>query len=113
MDNNDGSKDWDKLFEEIDQEFPRTPFDISCIKNIHELDDEFSSENAVIIVDDRAKYWYCFGIKGFEDNRDVSEYINYTVVRKIGDEPITMRQVLQAMIDDKHFWDEVVQSTGS
>ena len=39
MDNNDGSKDWEKLFEEIDQEFPRTPFTISCVDNIHELDD--------------------------------------------------------------------------
>jgi len=109
MDENEMGKDWDKLFEDIDQEFPRTPFDISCINDIHELDDEFCSDNAVIIVDDRAKYWYCFGRKDFEDDRDVSKYINYTVVRRVDDEPITLRQVIQAMIDDKHYWDTEVQ----
>ena len=109
MNDNEDNRDWEQLFEDIDQEFPRTPFTISCINDIHELDDEFSSENVVIIVDDRAKYWYCFGMEGFDHDRDVSKYINYTVVRRLDDEPITMRQVIQAVIDDKHYWNEVVQ----
>ena len=102
-------RDWDKLNEEIAQEFPRAPFSKSCINNIHELDDEFGSENVVIIKDDRAKYWHIGDRQKFADIRDTSKYINYTVVRKEDDEPITMRQVIQAMIDDKHYWNEVVQ----
>ena len=108
MEDSDEKQHWDKLFEEIDQEFPRTPFSISCINDIHELDDEFSSENVVIIVDDRAKYWYCFGRQGFDEDRDISKYINYTVVRRVNEEPITMRQVIHAMIEDKHYWNQEV-----
>ena len=86
-------KNYEKLYEELDKTFPKTPFSISCVDYLHKLDEVFTEQNMIIIVDDRAKSWHVW---------------NYTVVKKVNDNPITMRQVIQAMIDDKHYWNEVV-----
>ena len=98
---------YEQLYETLDRAFPKTPFSISCVDDVFELDEDFTDEQVVIIVDDRAKYWHFWGDM-FSDIRNISEYINYTVVRKVDDKPITLRQMIQAMIDDKHYWNEVV-----
>lgn len=78
------------LHEELDKSFPRTPFAISCISDIYELDEVFSDEQIVVIVDDRAKSWFIWD-HDFRDVRNINNYINYTVVKKESDQPITMR----------------------
>ena len=101
-------KNYEKLYEELDETFPKTPFSISCVDYLHELDEVFTEQNTIIIVDDRAKSWHVWN-ETFNDVQNIHEYINYTVVKKVNEQPITMRQVIQAMIDDKHYWNEVVQ----
>jgi hypothetical protein len=50
------------------------------------------------IYDDRAHtYNYCY--HGLSEN-DLAEFRNYTMVKAKSNEPITYRQVIQAMIDD-------------
>ena len=102
--------DYSKLMEQLALEFPDCPFDISCIDNIEELDETFTEERVIIIKDDRANHW-----KFWFDNITEQEavgHINYTVVKAPYNGNITLRTIIQTMINDKHYHNEVVIENG-
>ena len=99
---------YEELHAEINRQFPNSPFHIDCITQIEELDEPFTQQAGIIIKDDRANehnYYY--------DNLtplERSEYINYMGISKIDeDTPITLRQILKAMIDNEHYNNEIVK----
>jgi hypothetical protein len=68
----------------------------------------FSEESVIFIYDDRANsnnFYY----SGLSDN-ELAQFKNYTMVRAKNDEPITYRQVIQAIIDDPHYRNDIVAS---
>ena len=100
--------EYERLQFEIHRQFPNCPFHIDCITQIAELDEPFTQQTGIIIKDDRASehnYYY--------DNlsaKERSEYINYMGISKIDeDSPITLRQILKAMIDNEHYNNEIVK----
>ena len=86
--------------EDLEEEFPIAPFDISCIEDMDELDETFTNEKEIAIYDDRAAGWFYDNVASA--SMRVS-FLNYTIVKQIDDEPITLRQVIEAMIEDKHY----------
>jgi hypothetical protein len=99
---------YDTLLDELDEAFPECPFNISCVKSIEELDDTFTLEPVIFIHDDRANEhnWYYEKMTHEERN----EYKHFLKVERQNGEPITLRQILTAMANDKHYNDEVVKS---
>ena len=101
-------RECERLHAEINKQFPNSPFHIDCIKKLEELDEPMTQQTGIIIKDDRANehnYYY--------DNlsaKERNEYINYMGVSKIDeDTPITLRQILKAMIDNEHYNNEIVK----
>ena len=89
--------------QDIDAMFPNCPFIISCVDDLSELDTVFTTESVIFIHDDRASGWF------YDDlpTEERSTYYNYTMV-KATSSPITMRDVIHAMIADPHYHDEFV-----
>lgn len=111
-----------QLQTKILEQFPNTPFEIDCITDIRQLDEPFitnESSNSegvepftrqagIIIKDDRANehnYYY--------DNLSAkgrNEYINYLGISEINEgAPITLRQVLTAMVHSPHYNNDIVK----
>ena len=102
------SEFYSRLWDQLREIFPNCPFSIDCIKNLDELDAVFSEEPVIFIYDDRARscnYYY----HGFSES-ELAHMRNYTTVRARNNEPITYRQVIQAMIDDPHYHNDIVAS---
>jgi hypothetical protein len=97
-----------QLQTKIFEQFPNKPFEIDCITDIRQLDEAFTRQAGIIIKDDRANehnYYY--------DNlsaRGRNEYINYLGISEINEgAPITLRQVLTAMIHSPHYNNDIVK----
>jgi len=97
-----------QLQTKIFEQFPNKPFEIDCITDIRQLDEAFTRQAGIIIKDDRANehnYYY--------DNlsaRGRNEYINYLGISEIEEgTPITLRQVLTAMIHSPHYNNDIVK----
>ena len=94
------------MFEELDKQFPNCPFIISCIDNLDELDEIFTYEPVIFIYDGRVNehnYYY-------ENTVSLSKYSHYLKVEmKQKNEHITLRQIINAMIDDAHYHNEFVK----
>jgi hypothetical protein len=92
----------EELQMELQTQFPRCPFHIDCIKDISELDTVFSTDKVILIYDDRLnqKYHNFYDMTVSEKNK----LRHYTVVKSMGNKPITLRQVLNTMIKDSHFY---------
>ena len=103
-------KTFEQLTADLELAFPNCPFGIECIDEIEELDITFTEERVIIIKDDRSKYWKYW-------NDDITEqeavgHINYTVVKAPYNGNITLRTIIQTMINDKHYHNEVVIENG-
>ena len=70
---------------------------------MQELDKKFTDERVIIIKDDRAKCWSWW----FEDltEEQSMKHVNYTVVKAPYSGHITLRTVIQAMLNDEHYSD--------
>jgi len=97
---------YNKLFKDLDEIFPNCPFSISCIDDIMELDEVFTKEKTIIIKDNRASQWnyYYSNI----DKNELSQYVNYLVVKQKNNKPITLRQVLTEMSNSVHYNDDII-----
>ena len=96
----------DMLIDELDKQFPNAPFNISCIDNLEELDSVFTFEPVIFIHDGRAKEhnYYYENIDSFTK----SKYIHYLKI-EAKDEYITLRQIINEMINDAHYHDTFVK----
>ena len=102
--------EFEQLTTDIDLAFPNCPFSVECIDEIEELDITFTEERVIIIKDDRSMFWKYW-------NDDITEqeavgHINYTVVKAPYNGNITLRTIIQTMINDKHYHNEVVIENG-
>ena len=93
---------YERYYELIEKEFPNSPFSISLSdEELLTLDDSFTDEHAIIIKDDRAScsnyYWANLS------QSELNEYISHIVVEKKGDNPITLRQILNVMIHSSEY----------
>ena len=97
---------YNKLFKDLDEIFPNGPFCISCIDDIMELDEVFTKEKTIIIKDNRASQWnyYYSNI----DKNELSQYVNYLVVKQKNNKPIKLRQVLTEMSNSSHYNDTII-----
>lgn len=95
-----------ELMEEIDKQFQGYPFTISCIKHIEELDEVFTLEPVIFIHDDRANKFNYYYQDMSDEERNV--YNHFLKVERIDNKPITLRQVLDEMSNEPHYYDEVV-----
>ena len=97
---------YNKLFKDLDEIFPSCPFCISCIDDIMELDEIFTKEKTIIIKDNRASQWnyYYSNI----DKNELSQYVNYLVVKQKNNKPIKLRQVLTEMSNSLHYNDTII-----
>ena len=87
-------------------QFPNCPFHIDCVRDLEELDTVFSYEMVILIFDDRLNQKYG------NEHMTVSEKNkarHYTVVKSMDNEPITLRQVLNTMIKDRHYNSRIIE----
>lgn len=97
--NENNCDDYDEeLSKEIEKEFPNSPFVISIDdEELVKLDEPFTDEKTIYIMDSR-----------FDD----MDYYQYDVakmkVERIDNKPITLRQILETMIKDKHYHYDMV-----
>ena len=89
-------------------QFPQCPFNIECIRNSAELDTIFSNELAILIYDERLHH-KCYNISEMSTSQK-SKLRHYTVVKLMNDEPITLRQVLNTMIKDRHYHSRAIKN---
>ena len=88
--------------------FPSCPFHIDCIKDIDELDTVFSLEMVILIYDDRLNHHkYCNVSDMTVSEKNKARH--YTVVKSMNNRPITLRQVLNTMIKDKHYNSRIIE----
>ena len=101
---------FDILNKQLDILFPNPPFAISCVidDDISELDEKFTDEEVIIIKDDRAKWWVHGFRHGEITEEEASEYIHYAVVKAPFKGNITLRVIIQAMINDPHYSDPMI-----
>jgi hypothetical protein len=104
-----------ELEPELERQFPNCPFYISCLGgDLKKLDKMFIKRKTVIIYDDRAED------DGYFDQAEVREeirrsrrhrwhFLNYTIVKSERGGYITLRDMLEAMIDDPHYHQGIVR----
>ena len=101
------SSDYEVLQMRLATLFPRCPFHIDCIRNIEELDTIFSNEMVILIYDDRLNHkYYNVGEMSVSQKNKLR---HYTVVKSMNNQPITLRQVLNTMIKDKHYNSRIIE----
>ena len=96
-------KHYQDLRNKLDEQFPNPPFVIDCVDNIEQLDEVFTTKYTILVKDDRSLYWL------HEAPVVRHENVNYTVVKRVNGQPITIRNILEAMINDKHYSSELIQ----
>jgi hypothetical protein len=99
-------EEFEQLTAYVQLAFPNCPLSIECIDEIEELDITFTEERVIIIKDDRANHWKFW----FDDitEQEAAEHINYTVVKASYNGNITVRTIIHAMINDKHYHNDLV-----
>ena len=96
----------DELLEQLDEIFPNPPFSISCFDDISEIHDELCDETVIFIYDDRASsddYYY----EGFTEE-ELSKVRNYTEVIASSNNHICYKDVIDSMINDPHYHNEII-----
>ena len=88
-------------------QFPKCPFNIDCVRDLEELDTIFSNELVILIYDDRLnqRYYNLSEMSASQKNK----LRHYTVVKSMDNEPITLRQVLNTMIKDRHYSSRIIE----
>ena len=98
----------EELQTQLHTQFPTCPFHIDCIKDIDELDTVFSLEMVILIYDDRLNHHkYCNVSDMTVSEKNKARH--YTVVKSMNNRPITLRQVLNTMIKDRHYNSRIVE----
>ena len=96
----------DQLYEKLIILFPTCPFIISVVDDINEINEIFSDETVLFIYDDRAnKYNYYY--EGYTDT-ELDKMKNYTMVKSSNGKFITLRDIIEAMINDDHYHDKII-----
>ena len=104
-----------ELESELERQFPNCPFYISCLGgDLNKLDRMFIKRKTVIIYDDRAEDdWYFDQAEVKEEIRRSRHhkwhYLHYTIVKSERGGYITLRDMLNAMIDDPHYHQDLVK----
>ena len=96
----------DELLEQLDEIFPNPPFSISCFDDISEIHDKLCDETVIFIYDDRASsdnYYY----EGFTEE-ELSKLRNYTKVTASNNKCVTYKDVIDLMISDPHYHNEMI-----
>ena len=99
--------EYEELLYLLHRQFPKCPFNIDCIRNLEELDSVFSNELVILIYDDRLNQKYYNLDEMSQSQRNKLRH--YTIVKSINDEPITLRQVLNTMINDRHYHSRAIE----
>ena len=108
----------DKLFEEFYNQFPNAPFiislsDIKKSEDLYKLDEPFSSEDCIYLYDGRKNktdYYYSESSNCEKCSQEkLNKFDNCTPILS-NDNYITLRQIINEMIEDYHYNDEEVKS---
>ena len=99
-------RNYEELFNQIRIDFPKACFDICLgLNNVDDynkmMDEKFTDENTIIVKDDRANEWSYYWSEWPRDK--LAQFVNYTVVNRVDNKPITLRQVFKAMEADPHY----------
>ena len=98
---------YEELQSLLASQFPKCPFHIDCVRDLEELDTIFSWEQVILIYDDRVNHKYCnFGDMTVPEKNKAR---HYTVVKSMDNEPITLRQVVNTMIKDRHYHSRYIE----
>lgn len=82
-------EEYQKLSNELDKEFPNSPFIINCIENLDELNKVYFNSEYIYIGDSRY------------ENKDT--WNSYVKVQNYYNNFITVRDIIQSMIDSEHY----------
>ena len=89
-------------------EFLNSPFSISLgIENLQRLDKPFTNLELIYIVDSRISSLNPYYLDVYPS--DLYKIDNNLVIKSIDNRPITLRQILTSMINDKHYNNPVVR----
>ncbi len=96
-----------EFFDEIERQFPTAPFAICFLDSLGELDEKFTDEQVIFIYDNRADSYEWSEEQIPEAER--CSHRNYTKVCPSNKVFITLRDVINAMIADKHYHHDIVK----
>ena len=91
-----------RYYELIAIAFPNAPFDISLsVEELLNLDEPFTDERTIVIKDTRATpkkyYWEEY------TQSELNKYISHIIVKKPNNQSITLRQILNVMINNDEY----------
>jgi hypothetical protein len=98
--------EWNRINKQQEKDFPNLPITLSLPYDtleeyIEDMDRPFTDQKTIIVKDDRAV------LRMFEweliPENEIQQYVNYTVINKIEDRPITLRQIFTEMSRDPHY----------
>ena len=92
---------------ELKDEFPDCPFNLDCFNDVNTLDYKFTDEVFMLVYDDRLNY-----VNSNFENMTEIEKINlrhYTLIQAKNNNPITLRQIINAMIKQRYYSSQKIQ----
>jgi hypothetical protein len=99
---------YDEYYRLIDLEFPKSPFSISLgFNELKKLDEQFTELNKIYIIDGRinhSNYYYSNTPLAI-----IKSLATKVIVRQQNGNPITLRQVLNTMINHRHYRNKSVR----
>ena len=99
--------EWNKINDQQNIDFPNLPLCISLPYDtleeyINDMDRPFTDKKTIILKDDRAVR-RMFEWRNIPAN-EIAQYVNYTVINQIDDNPITIRQIFTKISEDTHYY---------
>ena len=91
----------------LKNEFPDCPFNLDCFNDVNMLDYKFTDEVFMLVYDDRLNY-----VNSNFENMSEIEKINlrhYTLIQAKNNNPITLRQIINAMIKQRYYSSQKIQ----
>ena len=91
----------------IKDEFPDCLFNLDCFNDVNMLDYKFTDAVFMLVYDDRLNYVN----SNFEKMTEI-EKINlrhYTLIQAKNNQPITLRQIINSMIKQRHYSSQKIQ----
>ena len=91
----------------LKDEFPDCPFNLDCFNDVNTLDYKFTDEVFMLVYDDRLNY-----VNSNFENMTEIEKINlrhYTLIQVKDNNPITLRQIINAMIKQRYYSSQKIQ----
>ena len=84
---------------EIEKIFPESPFMIRLSpKRLNNMDNPFTYEKTIYIYDGRSIFYENIG-----DNNREQIFKNELIISKLDNNPITLRQIINEMMNSKHY----------